>query len=364
MTGSLALASAMKPLSALVCFLTVVKSATAVTVWGQCGGDGYSGDTICDADTSCIVVNQWYYQCQPGNAASTTTVSSTATSTSAGSTPTSGGSIPRGALTQITDFGSNPTNVKNYVYVPNALKASPPLLIGIHWCGGTASDFFQVGFQYLAEQYGFIVLYPETPISAGCWDVHTNETLTHDAGGDSLGLINGARYLIDLFDVDTDRVFATGLSSGAMMTNVLAGAYPDVIRGGSVWAGVPYACFAGEGEWNTECALGETIKTPQEWGDLARGGYPGYTGPRPKMQLWHGTNDTTLYVQNFYEEVKQWTNVFNVSQTPTEVTENWPLPNWTKSDYGPNVQAVLATGETHGIQMQLTQIIEWMGLNQ
>ncbi len=111
------------------------------------------------------------------------------------------------------------------------------------------------------------------------------------------------------------------------MTNVLVGAYPDVIRGGSAWAGVPYACFAGEGESNTEGALGETIKTPQEWGDLARGGYPGYTGPRPKMQLWHGTNDTTLYVQNFYAEVKQWTNVFNVSQTPTEVTENWPLPN-------------------------------------
>ncbi len=29
-----------------------------------------------------------------------------------------------------------------------------------------------------------------------------------------------------------------------------------------------------------------------------------------------------------------------------------------------HVQAVLATGETHGIQMQLTQIIEWMALDQ
>ncbi|KAF8910767.1 Alpha/Beta hydrolase protein [Mucidula mucida] len=207
-----------------------------------------------------------------------------------------------------------------YYQLP-ALEATqliPPLLIGIHWCGGTASDFFQVGFQYLAEQYGSS---SNTPHQRWMWDVHSNETLTHDA--------------------DTARIFVTGLSSGAMMTNVLAGAYPDVIRGGSAWTGVPYACFAGEGEWNTECALGETIKTPQEWYDLASGGYPGYTGQRPKMQLWHGTNDTTLYVQNFYEEVKQWTIVFNVSQTFTEVTENWPLPNWTKSDYGPTCKRFL-----------------------
>jgi hypothetical protein len=28
------------------------------------------------------------------------------------------------------------------------------------------------------------------------------------------------------------------------------------------------------------------------------------------MQVWHGTIDTTLYPQNFWEEIKQWTNVY------------------------------------------------------
>lgn len=60
--------------------------------------------------------------------------------------------------------------------------------------------------------------------------MHTTATLTHNQGGDSLGIVSGMRYLIAKYGVPTDKVFATGLSSGAMMTNVLAGAYPDFIR--------------------------------------------------------------------------------------------------------------------------------------
>ncbi|KIY73782.1 carbohydrate esterase family 1 protein [Cylindrobasidium torrendii FP15055 ss-10] len=274
--------------------------------------------------------------------------------------------IPRGQLTEITNFGSNPTNVRNYVYVPSNLKSSPGLLAAIHYCSGTAQAFYSgTAYKSLADQYGFIVLYPNAPdpSGGGCWDVHSNATLTHDAGGDSLGIVNGMRYIVTQFNVNPAKVFATGLSSGAMMTNVLAGAYPDFIKAGSAFAGVPYACFAGSSMWNSQCSQGQSIKTGQQWGDLVRSGYPGYTGSRPKMQLWHGTADTTLYTQNFYEEVKQWTNVFNVSETATATTQNWPISGWTKSDYGPNVQAILANGVTHNIPIQATQVIEWLGLN-
>jgi len=44
--------------------------------------------------------------------------------------------------------------------------------------------------------------------------------------------------------------------------------------------------------------------------------YPGYTGAYPRMQLWHGTTDTTLAYPNFGEEIKQWTNLRGLSQTP------------------------------------------------
>ena len=207
------------------------------------------------------------------------------------------------------------------------------------------------------------MVYPNAPDSGGCWDVHTNATLTHNAGGDSLGIVNAMRYLVKELNVDPEKVFATGTSSGAMMTNVLAGAYPDFFKAGAAFAGVPYGCFAGSGMWNSACANGQLTKTAQEWGDLVRSGYPGYTGSRPRMQLWHGTQDTTLYTQNFYEAVKQWTNVFNVSQTATATAQNWPISGWTRSDYGPNVQAIIANGVSHNIPIQGAQVMQWFGLN-
>ncbi|KAF8748766.1 esterase [Rhizoctonia solani] len=262
--------------------------------------------------------------------------------------PVTRANIPRGVLTKITNFGTNPTNVKTLFTFPK-----------------TSTQAYYAGTQYkqLADQYGFIVLYPDAPDSGGCWDVHSTQTLTHNAGGDSLGIASGIRYLISQYNVDTNKVFATGSSSGAMMTNVLAGAYPDLIRAGAAFAGVPYGCFAGAGMWNSQCAQGKLIKTAQQWGDQARTGFPGYTGPRPKMQLWHGSADTTLYTQNFYEEIKQWTNVFGVSQNPTSTTQNWPRSGWTRTDYGPNVQAILASGVTHDLPIQASQVIQWMGLN-
>ncbi|KAH7340687.1 acetyl xylan esterase [Rhizoctonia solani] len=333
----------------------LVKAVSAVAVWGQCGGIGHTGSTVCDAGTTCVKLNDYYSQCQPGSAVPTTTAPSQ-TSTGSTTQPTGGASIPRGVLTKITNFGSNPTNVENFVYVPTTLKSKPGLLAAIHYCTGTAQAFYSV---------------PNTSnsltnmgLSGGCWDVHSTETLTHNAGGDSLGIANGLRYLMSEFNVDTNKVFATGTSSGAMMTNVLAGAYPDLIRAGAAFAGVPYGCFAGSGMWNSQCSTGQLIKTAQQWGDQARSGYPGYTGTRPKMQLWHGSTDTTLNTQNFYEEIKQWTNVFGVSQTPTATTQNWPLSGWTRTDYGPNVQAIIANGVDHNIPVQATQVIQWMGLNQ
>ncbi|CAM5582239.1 Esterase OS=Streptomyces antimycoticus OX=68175 GN=SSPO_091530 PE=4 SV=1 [Streptomyces antimycoticus] len=139
-----------------------------------------------------------------------------------------------------------------------------------------------------------------------------------------------------------------------MMTNVLLGDYPDVFKAGAAFAGVPFGCFAttdGSG-WNSACANGTITKTPQAWGDLARGAYPGYQGARPRMQLWHGTEDGTLRYPNFGEEIKQWTNVLGVSQTPA-LTDR-PQPTWTRTRYGATgnqapVEAISVQGTGHSL---------------
>ena len=40
--------------------------AGQASVWSQCGGVGYTGTTLCGAGSSCVSINQYYSQCQPG----------------------------------------------------------------------------------------------------------------------------------------------------------------------------------------------------------------------------------------------------------------------------------------------------------
>lgn len=90
--------------------------------------------------------------------------------------------------------------------------------------------------------------------------------------------------------------------------------------------------------------------------------YPGYDGPRPKMQIWHGSVDTTLASPNYQETIKQWTNVFGVSQTPTSTMRNYPERNYQTDNYGEFVQGIYATGVGHSVPANLTASEEWFGL--
>ncbi len=278
------------------------------------------------------------------------------------------------ALTQITtSFGLNPRNVAFNIYVPDVLAANPPILVNPHWCHGTAQDAF-AGSQWatLASKYGFIVIYPGSPNTADqCWDVSSKETLTHNGGGDSLGIVNMVRWTLDKYKADKTRVFVTGVSSGGMMTEVLIGAYPDVFAAGAAFAGVPFGCFApvnnaGQYDyWNGDCATGKVVHTSQQWGDLVRAAYPGYDGWRPKMQIFHGTNDDVVSYVNYGEAVKLWTNINGLSETPVSVVQNTPLAGWTKSVYGPSgwFEAYSAAGVTHNIQVQENTVMGMFQLN-
>jgi len=238
------------------------------------------------------------------------------------------------SLVQIANFGSNPTNLKMYEYVPSPVLAHPPILLALHQCTGSGPGFYSgTEFASLADRYGFIVIYPSVTRSYDCWDVSSPSSLTHNGNNDPAGLISMVQYVEQHNNGDASRVYVTGASSGAMMTNVMLGDYPDVFKAGAAFMGVPFGCFATTdgSQWNSACAQGQITKTPQQWGDSVRSAYPGYSGPRPRMQLWHGTTDTTLNYHNFGEEIKQWTNVLGVSQTPS-MTE-YPQSGWTHTVY-------------------------------
>lgn len=125
----------------------------------------------------------------------------------------------RAALTQVTSFGENTSGTKMYIYVPDNLATTPAIIVAIHYCSGTASAYFtNTPYATLAEKYGFIVIYPESPYSGTCWDVSSTAALTHNGGADSNSIANMVTYTISKYGADSTRVYVTGMSSGAMMT--------------------------------------------------------------------------------------------------------------------------------------------------
>jgi acetylxylan esterase len=239
------------------------------------------------------------------------------------------------SLVQVTNFGNNPSGLQMYIYVPNSVTANPPILVALHQCTGSGPGFFSgTQFASLADQFGFIVVYPSVTRSGSCWDVSSSQALTRNGGSDPVGIMSMITYAEQHFGGNPNQVYVTGASSGAMMTNVLLGDYPDVFKAGAAFMGVPFGCFfTGTVDgWNSACAQGQVTMTPQAWGNMVRAADPGYSGPRPRMQLWHGTADTTLNYNNFGEEIKQWTNVLGVSQTP--FSTDTPQSGWTRTRYG------------------------------
>lgn len=122
-------------------------------------------------------------------------------------------------LQQVSSFGDNPSGAKMFIHVPSQLAEKPAIIVAIHYCTGTAQAYYS-GSPYasLADQKGFIVIYPESPYSGTCWDVSSKATLTHEGGANSNSIANMVRYTLDKYNADPDRVFVTGSSSGAMMT--------------------------------------------------------------------------------------------------------------------------------------------------
>jgi len=271
-------------------------------------------------------------------------------------------------LTQVTNFGSNPSNTQMWIYVPDKLASKPAIVVAIHYCTGTAQAYYNgTPYARFADQYGFIVIYPSSPYSGTCWDVSSKSALTNNGGGDSNSIANMVTYTIQKYNADASRVFVTGSSSGAMMTNVMCAAYPNLFQAATVYSGVAAGCFvstSGQVDgWNASCAQGMVITTQQHWADVARAMDPGYSGSRPRIQIYHGSADRTLYPQNYNETIKQWTGVFGYSLTPQQVLPNTPLQQYTTYIFGPNVQGIYAINVGHTVPIQGNQDMKWFGIS-
>lgn len=279
-------------------------------------------------------------------------------------------------LTEVTNFGTNPSNMRMHIYVPDQLADSPAIVVAMHPCGGNGPGFYQSSeFDDLANRLGFIVIYPSAtqmgPGMGTCFDTWSDNAKRRDGGSDPVAIASMVEYTLQQYSADPERVFATGSSSGGMMTNEMLALYPDLFAAGASFMGVPFACFVGPEDFPptvSNCAAGRVDRTPQEWGDLARQAYPGYTGDYPRMQLWHGANDFLVNVRNLQEAVDQWTNLHGLSSTPTTTDtsqQGWTRYQWADAEGTVQVEAINVAGASHNLPMagMAAQAIAFFGLD-
>jgi poly(hydroxyalkanoate) depolymerase family esterase len=252
------------------------------------------------------------------------------------------------SLTQVTGFGSNPGNLSMYSYRPDGLPAGAPLVVALHGCGQTANEYFtNSGWRKYADLWRFALVLPQTSSannSSSCFNWFEPGDQSRGQG-EALSVRQMVGHSVTQFGVDASRVFVTGLSAGGAMTAVMLAAYPDVFRGGAVIAGIAYKC-ATTLTAGVLCLSQRQNRTPQQWGDLVRGAFPGYTGTRPPVSIWYGGNDYTVATFNADQLRDQWTNANGVGQAPTG-TLNLP-GNTVRDDYGSAVQVYRVNGIGHG----------------
>ncbi|MEO3796004.1 PHB depolymerase family esterase [Nonomuraea sp. B10E15] len=263
------------------------------------------------------------------------------------------------SLVEVTGFGNNPGNMRMHVYVPDSHPTSPAIVVAMHGCGGSGPGFHQGSeFASLADRYGFVVIYPTATQSAGfgnCFDTWSDAAKQRGGGSDPDSILSMIDYVERTYRGDPNRVYATGSSSGGMMTQHMLAVHPDVFKAGASFMGVPFNCFAGASDYppgSSRCTGGSMDRSPQQWGDAVRQAYPGYSGPRPRMQLWHGTSDTLVPYSLLRESIEQWTDVFGLSQTPTST--DTPQANWNRSRYATSsgtvqVEAYSVQGAGHAL---------------
>ena len=254
-------------------------------------------------------------------------------------------------LTHVTSFGSNPGAIDMYTYVPSGLPSNAPLVVAMHGCTQSASDYANTGWPKYADMWGFAVVFPQQNSNNNqnkCFNWFQTSDISRGQG-EALSIKQMVDYMKSNYSIDSSRVFVTGLSAGGYMTPVMLATYPDVFAGGGVFSGGPYKCATSMNDAFT-CMSPGVSKSASAWGDLVRGAYSSYSGPYPIVSIWHGDSDYTVDQSNQTEDMKQWTNVHGIDQTAdvSDTVKGYPHKVYTDSSGTPLVETYTITGMGHG----------------
>ena len=222
------------------------------------------------------------------------------------------------SIHEITEFGSNPGNLKMFQYQPKAFKTKRPLVVVLHGCIQNAEEMAKLtGWNKLADEHDFSIVYPQQNQLnnlQNCFNWFQPDDVTKDKGE-----VASIKQMIDFAiaknTVDTDRIFVVGISAGGAMASALMALYPETFKAGAIMSGIAYGA-ATNLMTGLSAMQGNIKKSGQEWSELIKQQHPSYEGNYPKVAVFHGSDDPAVKETNAEEIVKQWTTVHQIDTVP------------------------------------------------
>jgi len=194
---------------------------------------------------------------------------------------------------------ANGKAIRYRLFVPTPRGSEPPaLLVMLHGCGQDATDFaLGTGMNELAEQAGFLVLYPEQSRYANwnsCWNWFEEANQERGQGEPAL-VVALTSKIIDDHAVDRRHVSIAGLSAGAAMALIIGRSYPDIFSAIGCHSGMPHG--------SATSGLG-AMTTMRHGGAVpACAGGPCTTSV--PVIVFHGDDDATVHRSNGDDIVRQ-----------------------------------------------------------
>ncbi|MEV7858629.1 PHB depolymerase family esterase [Streptomyces hirsutus] len=225
-------------------------------------------------------------------------------------------------LTKVTGFGANPGQLNMYVYRPASLPDRPAVVFALHGCSQDAQTYADnSGLPELADRHKFLVVFAETTFANNmgkCFNWFQPAD-NRRGQGEAASIRQMAAHTVSAYGADARRTYVTGLSAGGAMTSAMLATYPDVFQAGAVVAGLPHGCADDLIAAGT-CMSPGTDLTPAQWAQRVRDAHPSWSGPWPRMAVWHGDKDTKVVPRNADELRDQWTALHGLSQKPTRTS--------------------------------------------
>jgi poly(hydroxyalkanoate) depolymerase family esterase len=205
-------------------------------------------------------------------------------------------SFPDGARFKERTYANEAGSRTYKLYIPSCYRGEPlPLIVMLHGCQQSPDDFAAgTRMNELAEEQGFLVVYPGQPSSANpakCWNWFSAGDQLRDRGEPSL-IAGITCQIIGDIAVDPTRVYIAGLSAGGAAAAIMGLAYPDLYAAIGVHSGL---------------ACGAAKDMPSAFAAMRQGGSPlmeGAKHPLPTI-VFHGDRDTTVSPVNGDQVIAQ-----------------------------------------------------------